>query len=69
MAYRCAIGSFAHLLDEGASVFARNGAHSQAEQEAVETDLYEQLGRLKMELEWLKKSCPMRLMLSEAWSS
>jgi hypothetical protein len=23
----------------------------------TETELYEQIGRLKMELEWLKKSC------------
>jgi len=43
------------LLDEGANVFARNGGHSQVEQEALETGLYEQIGRLKMELEWLKK--------------
>jgi hypothetical protein len=28
------------------------------EQEARETELYEQIGRLKMELEWLKKAAP-----------
>lgn len=43
------------LLAEGPSVFNRgNGSQpqAQAEQEAA---LYEQIGRLKMELEWLKK--------------
>jgi putative transposase len=43
------------LLDKGTNIFARNGGPSQVEQEALETDLYEQIGRLKMELEWLKK--------------
>ena len=47
-----------HLLDEGASVFARNGTHQLRAQEA---ELYEQIGRLKMELEWLeKKVAPFR---------
>ena len=38
------------LLEDGPRVFASNG-----EQEAQEAELYEQIGRLKMELEWLKK--------------
>ena len=42
------------LLDEGVEVFSRNGSHAQREQ-AVQAELYEQIGRLKMELEWLKK--------------
>jgi transposase-like protein len=46
------------LLEEGASVFQINGASHQREQEALQAELYEQIGRLKMELEWLKKSCP-----------
>jgi transposase-like protein len=43
------------LLSEGASLFQRNGIGQQREQEALQADLYEQIGRLKMELEWLKK--------------
>ncbi|MBI1742491.1 IS3 family transposase [Candidatus Acetothermia bacterium] len=44
-----------HLLEEGATVFARGTQRRQREQEAQETDLFEQIGRLKMELEWVKK--------------
>ena len=44
-----------HLLEEGATVFERGTQRRQREQEAQETDLFEQIGRLKMELEWLKK--------------
>lgn len=43
------------LLEEGAGVFSRSrepGRTATAQQEA---ELYEQIGRLKMELEWLKK--------------
>ncbi len=43
------------LLTEGPTVFGQNTAQQQREQEARETELYEQIGRLKMELEWLKK--------------
>lgn len=42
------------LLDEGSELFSRNGAKGQPAAE-VQSDLYEQIGRLKMELEWLKK--------------
>ena len=42
------------LLGTGADVFQNKG--KQAEQESVdEAELYEQIGRLKMELEWVKK--------------
>jgi putative transposase len=42
------------LLEEAAAVFDREGAARPAE--AFETtELYEQIGRLKMELDWLKK--------------
>jgi transposase-like protein len=41
------------LLEAGDDVFSRNG-QPQAVAE-VQTELYEQIGRLKMELEWLKK--------------
>lgn len=43
------------LLDSGADVFSRNGANGQQELEAIQSELYEQIGRLKMELEWVKK--------------
>ena len=43
------------LLDEGASVFQTNGTSQQRQHEAEQAELYEQIGRLKMELEWLKK--------------
>jgi putative transposase len=45
------------LQDGGAEIFT-NPAHQKqqkAEQTTTEAALYEQIGRLKMELEWLKK--------------
>jgi putative transposase len=42
------------LLDEAGDVFAREGSPKPTE--SFETaELYEQIGRLKMELDWLKK--------------
>ena len=38
------------LLDGGAEVFTRNGTKSQQEREMIQSELYEQIGRLKMEL-------------------
>jgi putative transposase len=43
------------LLEEGLTAFNSTSARKQREQEAQEAGLYEQIGRLKMELEWLKK--------------
>lgn len=43
------------LLTNGAEVFNQNGAHGHSDSEAIQTELYEQIGRLKMELEWVKK--------------
>jgi putative transposase len=43
------------LLEEGPTVFGSKVARQLQEQEAREAELYEQIGRLKMELEWLKK--------------
>ncbi len=43
------------LLEEGMDVFKTNGKKKEREQAAQEAELYEQIGRLKMELEWLKK--------------
>jgi len=43
------------LLAEGAGVFSRKRARAEQDQAEQEAALYEQIGRLKMELEWLKK--------------
>ena len=43
------------LLEEGPSLFAPASSPSPREQTVDEDELYEQIGRLKMELEWLKK--------------
>ena len=43
------------LLEEGAEVFSGKRASDQQRQAEQEAALYEQIGRLKMELEWLKK--------------
>jgi len=43
------------LLTEGTQLFGRRTAREAAAQANREADLYEQIGRLKMELEWLKK--------------
>jgi transposase len=42
-----------HLLENGKTVFQSNGKNEL--QTTQESELYEQIGRLKMELEWLKK--------------
>jgi putative transposase len=41
------------LLEKGKTVFQSNGKHKL--QTIQEAELYEQIGRLKMELEWIKK--------------
>ena len=43
------------FLEEGETVFGQDAVRQLRDQEARETELYEQIGRLKMELEWLKK--------------
>ena len=43
------------LLDEGATVFSTTTAQQLRQQETLQAELYEQIGRLKMDLEWLKK--------------
>ena len=46
------------LLDEGSVIFSKTSADQQKKGESIQTELYEQIGRLKMELEWLKKKVP-----------
>ena len=43
------------LLTEGPTVFSQDIARQLQAVAEREADLYEQIGRLKMELEWLKK--------------
>jgi transposase-like protein len=45
-----------HLIEKGTSFFTAASERQQRQQEAIEAELFEQIGRLKMELEWLKKS-------------
>jgi putative transposase len=44
-----------HLLRQGSALFTRPNDRQRREQQEQEAALYEQIGRLKMELEWLKK--------------
>ena len=43
------------LLEQGSDIFATNLTKQQREQNDRESTLYEQIGRLNMELDWLKK--------------
>jgi putative transposase len=43
------------LFENGTIVFSNPSARQQREREALQSELYEQVGRLQMELEWLKK--------------
>ncbi len=43
------------LLEGAAEIFSRERAVGSPEQEALATELYEQIGRLQMELAWVKK--------------
>ena len=45
-----------HLLSESREVFEKPGNVAAASGKTGENELYEQIGRLKMELEWLKKA-------------
>ena len=43
------------LLAQAESLFANGGKAATTDAEADKAELFEQIGRLKMELEWLKK--------------
>ena len=50
-------GDWKHqLLDDGPKVFAERPNRQARDAVKTETKLYEQIGRLKMEPEWLKKA-------------
>ena len=44
-----------HLLGNAEDIFQSGAKASSAEHEALQAQLYEQIGRLKTELDWLKK--------------
>ncbi len=46
------------LMEEGAGIFDAGTAHDQREQASLQTELYGQIGRLQMGLEWLEKELP-----------
>ena len=46
------------LLAGGSSLFAKPNSAGEKAREVFQAALYEQIGRLKMELEWLKKKLP-----------
>jgi len=52
------------FTENGGVVFERKQNQNQKDLEVKEAELYEQIGRLKMELEWLKKSYRDQLRLS-----
>ena len=43
------------LLEQGSDIFATTPTKGQRKQNDRESSLYEQIGRLNMELDWLKK--------------
>jgi len=43
------------LLDGGPGIFSQSSGLEQRNQAAEQAELFEQIGRLKMELEWVKK--------------
>jgi len=51
-----------HLVEEGPKLFSIGNGRQERELVSQQTELFEQIGRLKMELEWLKKVCPSQLM-------
>ena len=50
------------LIEGGEALFRPSAGHSERESAALQAELYEQIGRLKMELEWLKKKLPCDVM-------
>jgi putative transposase len=55
------------LLSAGVRAFGKGESKAGSEPSKVEIELYEQIGRLKMELEWLKKKLPATVEEKRAW--
>lgn len=49
------------LLSELSGMFSGNMAKSSKNEEELTAPLYEEIGRLKMDIKWLKKSCDLPL--------
>ena len=47
------------LLDEAPEIFSRSRKHTKRKAEDFESELYKQIGQLKVELDWLKKKSQM----------
>jgi len=43
------------LKDKGKEVFSNNGNRKEQDTQSLQSALYEEIGRLKFELDWLKK--------------
>ena len=46
------------LLSGAEGVFSSGAKADSKQEDGLQAQLYEQIGRLRMELEWLKKKCP-----------
>lgn len=55
------LGSLAEIARTPQDAIQSGGNTAGVEHEALQVQLYEQIGRLKPELDWLKKSCPLWL--------
>lgn len=44
-----------HFLDRGSQIFEKHQRTSRSDEAKEKAELFEQIGRLKMEIEWLKK--------------
>ena len=49
------------LQEDAPHLFAQGPSPDQQADEALKAQLYQQIGQLKVELDWVKKSCPLRL--------
>lgn len=45
-----------HLLSEAPTLFSTRQSKSEKDTEALQAELYRQIGQLKVELDWLKKT-------------
>ena len=57
------------LLDGVESLFGDGRRRGHDESLSIQAQLYEPIGRLNMEVEWLEKSCPLGLTSSGPWSN
>jgi len=60
------VSAWKRLLLERAAELFEDGRKKSKREDVNEEELYEQIGRLKMELEWLKKDCRVRLARNDA---